>query len=133
MGSLSKFIEKHLANKKIEDYESWLSLYGKDADKQYGERLASAERTFAKGHATYGDLAADLKDKGLTGRKLVCQPLLGVSSSAIRCFSCNLFVVSFKVIFKPHKPYQKHLENYKPQYKISYSHFYYLLVFLIIV
>ncbi|MBO7170101.1 MAG: hypothetical protein J6W28_02875 [Clostridia bacterium] len=67
MGSLSKFIEKHLANKKIEDYESWLSLYGKDADKQYGERLASAERTFAKGHATYGDLAADLKDKGLTG------------------------------------------------------------------
>ena len=67
MGSLSKFIETHLANKKIEDYEGWLSLYGKNADEEYGERLASAERTFAKGHATYGNLAADLQDKGLTG------------------------------------------------------------------
>jgi hypothetical protein len=67
MGSLSKFIETHLANKKIEDYESWLSLYGKNAKEEYSERLASAERTFAKGRATYGDLAADLQDKGLTG------------------------------------------------------------------
>ena len=67
MGSLSKFIETHLANKKIEDYESWLSLYGKDAQKEYSESLASAERTFAKGRATYGSLAADLQDRGLTG------------------------------------------------------------------
>lgn len=67
MGSLSKFIETHLANKKIEDYESWLSLYGKNAKEEYSERLASAERTFAKERATYGDLAADLQNKGLTG------------------------------------------------------------------
>lgn len=67
MGSLSKFIETHLANKKIEDYEGWLSLYGKDAKEAYGESITSAERTFAKGRATYGDLAADLQEKGLTG------------------------------------------------------------------
>ena len=67
MGSLSKFIETHLANKKIEDYESWLSLYGKNAKEEYSESLAATERTFAKGRATYGDLAADLQEKGLTG------------------------------------------------------------------
>ena len=67
MGNLSYFLESYLANKKIEDYEGWLALYGKDAQKEYAKDLAGAERTFAKGHTTYGDLAADLQDRGLTG------------------------------------------------------------------
>ena len=67
MGSLKDFVEKHLANKKIEDYEGWLSLYGKDAKADYAEALSSVERTYARGQATYGAKAAALQDKGLTG------------------------------------------------------------------
>lgn len=67
MGSLKDFVENYLSNKKIEDYESWLSLYGKDAAGNYAEALSSAERTYARGQATYGTRAAMLESKGLTG------------------------------------------------------------------
>ncbi len=67
MGSLKDFVESYLANKKIEDYEGWVSKYGKDASSSYAEALSSAERTYARGQATYGRVASDLQSKGLTG------------------------------------------------------------------
>ena len=67
MGSLKDFVEAYISNKKIEDYESWLSLYGKDAEASYASSLQNAERTYARGQATYGSKAAGLLDKGLTG------------------------------------------------------------------
>ncbi len=67
MGTLKKFVDTYLANKKIEDYEGWVSVHGKDAEGDYQKAIAAADRGYAADLATYGSRADRLLSRGLTG------------------------------------------------------------------
>ena len=67
MGTLKQFVDTYLANKRIEDYESWVAAYGKDTEKRYAEAMAAADSGYAKDLATYGSRADKLLARGLTG------------------------------------------------------------------
>lgn len=65
--SLESFIEQYLANKKISDYRSWLSLYGTDTEKAYRSATAEADSRYRESLSTYGKTAELLREKGLSG------------------------------------------------------------------
>ena len=67
MAKLKSFIENYLKNKKISDYEGWLSLYGKDAESEYRKARAEADNAYAEQRAEHGTRAAALYEKGLSG------------------------------------------------------------------
>ncbi|MBP3437220.1 MAG: hypothetical protein J6K61_04880 [Clostridia bacterium] len=64
---LEDFIKQYLANKKIEDYEGWVSQYGQDTAKTYKQALADADSRYAEAQATHGTKAAALLSRGMTG------------------------------------------------------------------
>ena len=67
MASLQSYLKDYLKNQKISDYEGWVSLYGKDAKREYGEAKRAAENRYAASLAEYGERAASLAARGLTG------------------------------------------------------------------
>ncbi|MBQ8908179.1 MAG: hypothetical protein IJY71_06305 [Clostridia bacterium] len=67
MPTLEDFIKQYLENKKIEDYESWLSKYGQDTEAAYKDAVRSADTTMAAAKSTYGTRASALLSRGLTG------------------------------------------------------------------
>ena len=67
MAKLTNFIENYLKNKKISDYESWLALYGKDADAAFRAEKAEADTAYATARAEHGSRASGLHARGLSG------------------------------------------------------------------
>ena len=67
MAKLANFIENYLKNQKISDYEGWLALYGKDADKAFRAEKAEADTAYATALSEHGSRASELYKNGLSG------------------------------------------------------------------